>query len=148
MIKKFQEFFHCHTSNQGIVISYREKVSKEVELRKCTSFDTRDRIMQEKKENYDERFKDIEQDYNRKFQEMQKKMKQMQDMMKELLRSKDLPQDERQFRERAPHSAESSSEPGNDNTGFVSDSERSKQTNKSSGNNGNNHMVNSSLGET
>ena len=127
-----------------------------VELRKCASFNTKDRIMNQ---YCDRQGREIEQNFEcRGCIKMQKQIKENSRLINELLKDKnlrhdvqELPQDiarlnrSIEFFQNTPCSVESSQEPGNDKS-FVSHSECSKQTNKTSEDNRNNHAVDSSLG--
>ena len=130
-------------------------MSEGVELRKCSSFDRRDRRLQEMKQYCDEQCHAMEQNYEckqcnkmeRQIDEHSKEIQQMQSMIKELLKDmKDLQgQDVREISKRGECSINLkqnvSCSPESSNN------ECSKQTYKSCEGNRKNHVVEFSMGK-
>ena len=127
-----------------------------VKLRKCVSFDTKDRRLQEIKQSYVKKIGEMETQYEcNECREMKNEIKELKDTVKELLKDKNLRHDMReisdeegtvncsiQLKRGALRTDESSRKLGKDNGGFSSSSECSKQTDITS-----DHVVDITLGK-
>ena len=143
-------------------------MAESIALRKCASFDTRHRkVHRDISQNVEKRGNKTGQNYEctgckkmeKQINEHNQELRRIQDLMKEMLKEikdlrgqsmREIRQNEEcsiGFQQHVSCSTEASKEPGIDNGGYSSAIECMKQNNKSSGDNGNNQILDLSLGK-